>query len=834
MLAIGRIGRAAAVVAGDVPSLPWYSWTQATIGNTGSGTLTVDAGSQFASWNAILGKSSGGTGSAVITGPGSLWSNTDQIFIGVEGSGTLTVEDGGQVATGSLYAALADLHGDGIIAVMEGAVLDGDLRFDASNGTKAVARFGSGGTLTVEAGVEYANANLGAGYRGQGTLTVAEGITVFSQWGELGYRSGSSGTATVTGIGSTWSLNRGMGVGMEGSGSLYVEAGGTVNSFSGSIASNAAATGQVVIAGSGSTWNMASSLIIGSGGRGTLRIESGGVVNSEDGTLGFKAGAVGEATITGAGSQWNIDYVDLKIGQAGNGLVRVEDGGLLNSHTSYLGFDDGVVGAAYVTGHGSYWRNELSIHVGLGGNGTLTVADGGAVSTGYLYAAIADLKGDGTINAGGAVLDGDYGFNSVHGTKAVVSFGTGGTLTVGEGETESYVLGAGNREAGTLSVAGGVAVASLYGYLGVASTATGSATVTGAGSKWTVSQRINVGISGAGTMRVEAGGRVTNIRSGSLGLNAGATGEAIITGAGSQWTNNGDFYIGNAGNGMLRVEAGGKFSCAHGRFADTWGTIATAIVTGNQSTLTMTNLGLGTGGNATLRVEAGGKVSTTSGYIAYGASAIGQATVTGVGSQWINSGTLTVGNWGDATLAVTDGGLVAVGGTLRISPFVSDNGFINMKTGGMLALRGDADGSLAEFLGLVDGTDAIRYWDVAVDSWTPLANANFGSDYTLEYLASGDLKGYTLLTVGSAPPTSPGDFDSDGDVDGEDFLRWQRGGSPDPLSASDLAAWKANYGGMTLASSYVPVPEPAAWVVASVCATALRRRPLRRTSLACG
>jgi len=33
--------------------------------------------------------------------------------------------------------------------------------------------------------------------------------------------------------------------------------------------------------------------------------------------------------------------------------------------------------------------------------------------------------------------------------------------------------------------------------------------------------------------------------------------------------------------------------------------------------------------------------------------------------------------------------------------------------------------------------------------------------------------------VGAAPP-QPGDFDEDGDVDGGDFLLWQRGGSPSP------------------------------------------------------
>jgi hypothetical protein len=47
-----------------------------------------------------------------------------------------------------------------------------------------------------------------------------------------------------------------------------------------------------------------------------------------------------------------------------------------------------------------------------------------------------------------------------------------------------------------------------------------------------------------------------------------------------------------------------------------------------------------------------------------------------------------------------------------------------------------------------------------------------------------------------------GDFDGDGDVDGRDFLRWQRGNSPNPLSSGDLALWQEQYGtsGLLVAS----------------------------------
>lgn len=52
----------------------------------------------------------------------------------------------------------------------------------------------------------------------------------------------------------------------------------------------------------------------------------------------------------------------------------------------------------------------------------------------------------------------------------------------------------------------------------------------------------------------------------------------------------------------------------------------------------------------------------------------------------------------------------------------------------------------------------------------------------------------------------PGDFDNDLDVDGRDFLVWQRGNSPSPLSAGDLALWQGAYNASLTAN--VTVPEP--------------------------
>jgi hypothetical protein len=65
-----------------------------------------------------------------------------------------------------------------------------------------------------------------------------------------------------------------------------------------------------------------------------------------------------------------------------------------------------------------------------------------------------------------------------------------------------------------------------------------------------------------------------------------------------------------------------------------------------------------------------------------------------------------------------------------------------------------------------------------------------------------------MRLIGPDAPGTPGDFDNDGDVDGRDFLVWQRGNSPSPLSATDLAAWQANYGTGGLAGGFTAIPEP--------------------------
>ena len=82
------------------------------------------------------------------------------------------------------------------------------------------------------------------------------------------------------------------------------------------------------------------------------------------------------------------------------------------------------------------------------------------------------------------------------------------------------------------------------------------------------------------------------------------------------------------------------------------------------------------------------------------------------------------------------------------------------------------------------------------------------------------------ITYSAVNPLA-GDFDADGDVDGHDFLKWQRGESPNPLSETDLVNWQASYGNPNpLVAASLAVPEPTAGILMLTAAIGmlLRRR----------
>lgn len=89
-----------------------------------------------------------------------------------------------------------------------------------------------------------------------------------------------------------------------------------------------------------------------------------------------------------------------------------------------------------------------------------------------------------------------------------------------------------------------------------------------------------------------------------------------------------------------------------------------------------------------------------------------------------------------------------------------------------------------------------------------------------------------LLTTGELAVVEPplGDFNKDNVVDNFDLLAWQRGETPEPLSAGDFAQWLADFGRTTPPGTAVSaVPEPAMLALSAAVAIAVvsvrRRQP---------
>ncbi|MDZ4656075.1 MAG: hypothetical protein SH868_00710 [Bythopirellula sp.] len=116
---------------------------------------------------------------------------------------------------------------------------------------------------------------------------------------------------------------------------------------------------------------------------------------------------------------------------------------------------------------------------------------------------------------------------------------------------------------------------------------------------------------------------------------------------------------------------------------------------------------------------------------------------------------------------------------------------------------------------------------------TPVFTGNTFTFIAYTDLGNGDLPNtggsfeQITYTFASNPnPGDPGDFDGDGDVDGRDFLLWQRGGSPTAFSPADLQDWQTNYGAGGLAA-FAAVPEPSSVVFVSACLIGLLTRRRR-------
>jgi len=622
------------------------------------------------------------------------------------------------------------------------------------------------------------------GSLGRGTLGITQGGTVTSRYGSIGESTGSNGTVSVYGSDSAWNTGA-LFIGDWGQGVLNIRDGSSVTSSSISVGTHAGSTGTVTVADANSTWN-SGSIYLGWDGESTLNIENGGTVESDGWTyIGYIGTSTNIATVTGANSTWDVSG-KISVGYWASGILNIEDGGTVTSNTGQIGevaLDYGV-GIVSVAGINSTWN--ISDY--------LTVGDfdgSGEIST---YEATLNIETGGTVSVGNQIRIRNSGKVNI----------LGGTLRAANFEFEDRSL---NFDAGTLHLTQNTVINSSNIYdLDVKNLDSGK------------------------TLRVDG---ITTLQT-PLTLNGGKLSTDSIVGfnnldhqSGTFELTQSDFTIGSAGiagpnvsipkgaiidvtnnagiavDGVLNL-SGGVFSAA--RLTNN----GTIIASGNTASY------FGTGDPGKELVHNGLEIRTTAGSrLTLIGPVSGSGDFTGPGDVYF----MTDYSPGNST------DIINFEGDAHFYGFGDNNGYgnLNIELAGLLpgefdqlVIAGDAsiDGYLA--IELLDGfllspNDEFEILDVAgtlSGQFVGLGErdlvGNFdGEDLFISYTA-GDGNDVSLFTTGNS-----GDFDSDGDIDGFDFLNLQRDFGN--TFNNDLADWEANFGTTSdpvyrFAASAVPEP----------------------------
>lgn len=156
-------------------------------------------------------------------------------------------------------------------------------------------------------------------------------------------------------------------------------------------------------------------------------------------------------------------------------------------------------------------------------------------------------------------------------------------------------------------------------------------------------------------------------------------------------------------------------------------------------------------------------------------------------------------------------------------------GILNTSLSTFTGLRNNTGGGSFQPPATLTG-DALSELDPTVDQNIAGIPFSAGQSYDLGVIGDdsgnlGDLVdnlSFTFLLAGESElsrtgiirySSAGGDFDGDGDVDGRDFLVWQRGGSPNQLSSTDLQNWQSSYGSGSSLAATTAIPEPSSSVL---------------------
>jgi outer membrane autotransporter protein len=399
--------------------------------------------------------------------------------------------------------------------------------------------------------------------------------------------------------------------------------------------------GEVCVDGANSKWNSSVNLFhVGEFGEGVLRITNGGKVSSmgtgSSNIIGKAADSIGAVYVNGVGSLWDASFRNLYVGESGHGVLKITNGGKVTAAQAFL--DTFIIaryagsrGEVEVSGTDSLLETVGAFWVGYNGVGQLLIKDGGSVIASDFGTAIS-----GDVNIGANP-------DSVSGSSVTVQ-GAGSTL---EGSTVNlghYDNAKGELITSTLDILDGGVVTSHSGMLDG-----GTVTVSGADSSWTMTHNLSVATYGRSivTLLITDGATVeTNTYEEELctkvGGNDGAQGTVIVA-KGGRWTAHSELILGTYGTGSLDVRSGGIVSTK----------------------------------NATLGERSSQEIS------AFG---VGEATISGEGSSWEVCDELIVGSWGEGRLVIENKGKVTAA-NVGIAVESGSCGTLTLRSGGVLEVE---------------------------------------------------------------------------------------------------------------------------------------------------
>ena len=800
------------VTVGDPGDLLQSSWQVGDPLSPGNESLYVGGSDQ----------GPGGTGTLTVLPEGSVHVN-DLLFI-YPGSGTVVLE-GGTITTSRLWnqdgecgtgGSCAFQWGSGTLAISTPVIVGPDFFNSSPFGQNLI--IDSGRILEAGTVLELGDATA------PGFLTVgSDGIVSVEDLLSISAKLGSSGsTLTVSGVTATLSAND-IYIGHQASGSLVIENGGIVTVDHDVVVAFAVGSAATV-RGSGSQLNVTSDIVVGGFAGGQLTIQQGGVVNATRG------GADGSTVVvTDANSSWNLADLLQLTSANGPSFLLIQNNGLVSVGQDFSIFSGGTASIS----SGSLKFADIVVHP----NGQLNFVSGILHDTTSLTLS----NGDGL----------DDARNLISGRHLIVDSTTtvdAATLTIDGGKLTTDSLVTANNGIVTL-VTGTVEIVGVNGFTIGSGGGLGEQLFLELGATLHVNE--TTFIASDGLLRLEDGSLITsqldnsaggNFRwnSGSFQLTGGTTsldltipplGQLIATGSingkikgvlGSQIIATGPLSLGNsslvdgfsiagdldvndqivtlldANDAVLTstsfVSVGGDgpgvLIAANGLTLDFGGNITGfgTVDTPNNSATPLINNGHITGASLGEPVTLTGYVKgvgTQDNVVITGTDAPGFSTarvnrgsVTYDGTLEIEIGGTSPGSGYDQLNHILGAGIVELGGLLDVHLI---NGFV------------PSPGDVFEILTASGGINGTFDQELLPDLGSSLA---FSVQYELNSIS---LAVTSILS---------GDFDFDGDVDGRDFLIWQRGGSPNPLDSSDLDNWKSTYGLSTLSASSAAVPEP--------------------------